>query len=115
TTTALTTTITTTTSTSVTTTTTTPAACAYQSTGGANGSGWWCKTLPSTFDGKDLKYVATWFGVCYQTLAADNNQVSDITVHNGDILKIPNGSGCPLTSTTTTVSTTTTIPASTTT
>jgi hypothetical protein len=83
-------------------------ACQYQSTGGADGSGWWCFTVPSSMNGDDLASIAVHFGVCFSTLASDNGFSSNVNVYTTKILKIPNKPGCQSSTTSTTIGTTTT-------
>jgi hypothetical protein len=87
-------------STSTTSTSTSPPTCRYQSSGGADGSGWWCwtantATLTNAGLSADLLGTASWFGVCLGTLEEDNGYSSNQVIGTGEVLAIPNGSGCP--------------------
>jgi LysM repeat protein len=76
------------------------ASCSYKSTGGPDGSGWWCWTanisaLKNSGLGADLSGVSAYFGVCEASLEQDNGYASNALVWTGEVLAIPNGSGCP--------------------
>ena len=72
--------------------------CQYQNYGGANGSGWWCwNTNTSVLSTQDLNGVASYFGVCAQTLEQDNGYTSNSAVWSGEELAIPLLSSCPVT------------------
>lgn len=76
------------------------ASCSYRSTGGPDGSGWWCWTayasaLTNSGLSADLKGVSSYFGACLASLEQDNGYTSNVAVRTGEVLAIPNGSGCP--------------------
>ena len=75
--------------------------CSYQSSGGADGSGWWCwnvstSVLSSHGLPPQLTGVASYFGACAGSLEQDNGYFSTVPVWNGETLAIPNGNGCPM-------------------
>ncbi len=78
----------------------TEASCSYRSTGGPDGSGWWCLTantssLTNSGLSADLRGVSSNFGVCLASLEQDNGYTSNAAISNGEVLAVPNGNGCP--------------------
>lgn len=70
--------------------------CMYRNSGGADDSGWWCFTVPGNDSGEELSWVTRYFGICTATLVSDNNIPPDAKTYSGEVLRIPNGKGCPV-------------------
>jgi spore germination protein YaaH len=75
--------------------------CSYQSSGGADGSGYWCwsastSALRNQSLSASLSGAANYFGVCAKTLEQDNGYRINASIWNGEEIAIPNGSSCPM-------------------